>query len=58
MTDSHSDTPVVIGAIGHVPPKFLKQVKKDIQKISHFKIIFFKESSGKLWIVSGEDFNE
>lgn len=53
-TDNHSDTPVVIGFVGHVHPLFLDQVKKEIESISHFKIVFFKESNGKLWIVSGD----
>ena len=54
MTNEHSDTPIVIGLIAHVNPLYLAQVQKQVESIPHLKIIFYKESSGKLWIVSGE----
>jgi hypothetical protein len=54
MLENHSDVPVVIGFIAHVHPLFLEQVRKQVEQISHLKIIFYKESQGKLWITSGE----
>jgi nitrate reductase NapAB chaperone NapD len=54
MIKNHSDTPVVIGFIGHVHPQFLEIVKKQVEEIPDLKIVFYKESSGKLWIVSGD----
>lgn len=53
-TNNHADAPVVLGLIGHVRPLFLEDVKKEIEKVPHFKLIFSKESSGKLWIVGDE----
>ena len=55
MLNNHYDTPIVIGFIGHVHPIFLEEVKTKVETIPHLKIVFYKESSGKLWIVSGDE---
>jgi len=54
MMENHSNTPIVIGVIGHVNPKFLEEVREEIKAITNLKVIFFKESNGKLWVVSEE----
>lgn len=55
MRRNHSDTSIVIAFIGHVHPQFLGIVKKQVATIPNLKIVFYKESKDKLWIISGED---
>lgn len=41
---------IVIGVVGHADPLFLGQVKQAIESIPHFRVVFLKESQGKLFI--------
>lgn len=52
LSKENSDI-IVVGFVGHIPIDDLASLKKQIETISNFKIIFFKTSSGKLWIKEG-----
>lgn len=47
--------PITIGIVGHTSIEDLPQLKKTLENISGFKIIFFRTSSGKLWIREGDE---
>ena len=47
--------PVTIGLVGHCQFEDLQQLKRTLENISGFKIIFFRTSSGKLWIREGDE---
>ena len=52
---NNSKQPIVVGIVGHLSPEFLTDFKQHIEKFSHFRLIIFKESDDKLWIVSRSD---
>lgn len=49
MKDKSYDT-VTIGFVGHCNILSLFDIKKAVEKIPNFDLIFFKTTSGKLWI--------
>ena len=44
------DMPVTIGFVGHIPLVQLQLLKKAIEGVPDFDLVFFKTSSGRLWI--------
>lgn len=42
---------VVIGFVGHTEIELLPQIKRTVENISGFNLIFFKTSSNKLLLV-------
>ena len=42
---------IVIGIVGHIPPEFLADFKKHIESYPYFKLVIFKESNNKIWLV-------
>lgn len=51
----NNNRPIVVGIVGHISPEFLADFKHYIEKFSQFRLIIFKESDDKLWIVSRSD---
>ena len=49
-----NDNVIVIGFVGHTTIESLAQIKKEIENLPNFKIVFFKTSSDKLWIKEGD----
>lgn len=49
------NAPVTVGFVGHIPIEFLQDLKKVVESIPEFDVIFFKTSSGRLWIKEGRD---
>ena len=49
------DVIVTIGIVGHCPLERLQELKRTLEAISDFDLVFFKTSSGKLWIKEGDD---
>jgi len=45
------NAPVVVGVIGHSNIDFLADIKHTLETLDGFKIIYFKTSSEKLYIV-------
>ncbi len=45
---------VVIAFVGHAVIEDLASIKKAVESISDFKVVFFKTSSDKLWIMEGD----
>lgn len=45
---------VVIGLVGHTNIELLPQIKRTVENISGFNLIFFKTSSKKLYITEVE----
>lgn len=54
MKDKSYET-ITIGFVGHCPILALSEIKTTIEKIPSFKLVFFKTSSGKLWIQEGDN---
>ena len=46
--------PIVVGVVAHVDPLFLKDFEKIIRRLDFVKVIFIKQSNGKLWLVEEE----
>ena len=46
---------VTLGIVGHCPIEELSEMKRVIESLSFFDLVFFKTSSGKLWIQEGND---
>ena len=49
------DVIVTIGIVGHCPIERLQEIKQVLEAISDFDLVFFKTSSGKLWIQEGDE---
>lgn len=45
------NAPVVVGIIGHSDIDFLPEIKHTLEHLDGFKIIYFKTSSEKLYIM-------
>jgi hypothetical protein len=45
---------VTLAFVGHCPIELLQSIKEQLNEISGFDVVFFKVSSGKLWIKEGE----
>ena len=55
MEKNHSDSVIIVGLIAHVNPKYLADFKQQIEKSPFVtRLIIFKESNDKLWIVDRE----
>jgi len=52
--ENSSSKPIVIGVVGHLNPEFLPDFKQLITNYPHFRLIIFKESDNKLWLVERE----
>lgn len=46
---------LVVGIVGHVSIENLQSLKETVEKLPFFKIIYFKTSSEKLWIMEGSN---
>lgn len=51
----NQNKPIVVGIVGHITPEFLADFKHYVESFSHFRLIIFKESDNKLWLVSREE---
>ena len=49
------NVPITVGFVGHIPIEFLNDLKNAVESIHNFDLVFFKTSSGKLWIKEGGD---
>ena len=49
------NTVVTIGIVGHCPIDELSEIKKIFENLGYFDLVFFKTSSGKLWIKEGDE---
>ena len=49
------DTPLTVGFVGHIPINLLSTLKESIETIPEFDLVFFKTSSGRLWIKEGDN---
>lgn len=54
MNNFCTEKPIVLAVVGHVDPIFLKEVHEYLENIPNFRLVFFKTSHGKLFIVEGE----
>jgi len=52
------DTPVTIGIVGHCDIDNLARIKQILENLEGFDLVFFKTSSGKLWIKEGDVQND
>ncbi len=52
MTEKNN---IVVGVIFHTPPESVEEARQALEKIPFLRIIYFKQSKGKLWVVSSED---
>jgi len=52
------DADVTVGIVGHCPIETLQELKRTLEAISDFDLVFLKTSSGKLWIKEGEVGND
>jgi hypothetical protein len=50
--------PIVVGVVGHVFPEHLADFKQLLEDYPHFRLVIFKESDAKLWLVSQEGNND
>jgi hypothetical protein len=41
---------ITLGVIGRCDINDLQHIKKDIEKITGFRVVFFKAASGRLWV--------
>ena len=46
---------VTVGIVGHCTIDNLQELKRLLETIPGFDLVFFKTSSGRLWIKEGED---
>ena len=49
------NAPVTVGFVGHIPIELLQELKEAVESIPDFNVIFFKTSSGRLWIQEGDE---
>lgn len=47
------DVTVTVGFVGHISIEHLQTLKESIESIPEFDLVFFKTSSGRLWIKEG-----
>jgi len=52
--DNQDNNIIVVAFVGHIPIENLASIKKQIEQLKDFKIVFFKTSSDKLWIKEGD----
>lgn len=45
---------VTVGFVGHIPIEFLQELKETLGALHEFDLVFFKTSSGRLWIKEGD----
>jgi len=50
--------PIVVGVVGHVFPEHLADFKRLLEDYPYLRLIIFKESDNKLWLVEREGNNE
>ena len=48
---NHFDAPVVVGLVGHTDIDKLQDIKDFFENLEGFRLVFFKTSSEKLYIV-------
>ena len=48
------DAPVTVGLVGHCPIEKLPELKEFFQHLEGFDVIFFRTSSGRLWITEDD----
>jgi len=48
------DVVITVGIIGHCPLEKLNELKQAVEQIDGFGMVFFKTSSGRLWIKEGD----
>jgi hypothetical protein len=46
---------IVIAFVGHSTIEELADIKKQVEQLPGFKVVFFKTSSDKLWIKEGDE---
>lgn len=51
------DNPLVVGIVGHVQIEELPKIKKYFEELEGFRLVFFKTSTGKLYIKEGEGYD-
>jgi hypothetical protein len=51
----NNNNDIVIAFVGHAVIEDLADIKKAVESISGFRVVFFKTSSDKLWIKEGEE---
>lgn len=49
------DVTLTVAFVGHIPIELLQTLKESIESIPEFDLVFFKTSSGRLWIQEGKD---
>jgi len=51
----NNNNDIVIAFVGHSTIEALADIKKAVESLPGFKVVFFKTSSDKLWIKEGEE---
>lgn len=51
----NNNSSIVVAFVGHSTIEALAHIKKQVEQIRDFKIVFFKTSSDKLWIKEGDE---
>ena len=55
MKQQRSARPVIVGVVVHLPPEFIADFKNYIESFPHVRIIIYRESNNKLWLIERED---
>ena len=48
------NNPVTVGFVGHISIDALSKLKEAVGAVKEFDLVFFKTSSGRLWIKEGD----
>jgi len=48
------NNPVTVGIVGHISIDALPTLKEAVGSVKEFNLVFFKTSSGRLWIKEGD----
>ena len=48
------DAPMVVGMVGHIPVEQLAELKRYLRDLEGFRLVFFKTSTGRLYIKEGD----
>jgi len=55
--EQNTKTPIVVGIVGHISAEKLTDFKNHVQNFYGFRLIIFKESNNKLWLIErGDDY--
>ncbi len=46
---------VTTGFVGHCPIENLQELKEILEKLAFLDIVYFKTTSGRLWLKEGEE---